>query len=120
MLCPVCSNDTVSFETALIMQKYEGRFRRCPFCHFIFAEDPVWLDEAYRNAISASDAGLVDRNIWFSRVARTVVALLCNRKGRFLDYGGGTGLLPGLCEMLAMTGIVMTAIATIVLQKVFP
>lgn len=96
MLCPVCSHDTVSFETAVIMQKYEGHFLRCPFCHFIFVEDPVWLDEAYLNAISVSDVGLVGRNIWFSRVARSVVYLLCNREGRFLDYGGGTGFFTRL------------------------
>lgn len=96
MLCPVCSHETVGFETAVIMQKYEGRFRRCPSCHFIFAEDPVWLDEAYRNVISVCDVGLVDRNIWFSRVARAVVSVLCNRTGRFLDYGGGTGLFTRL------------------------
>ncbi len=96
MQCPVCSKDTVHFESALIMGKYDGHFRRCPYCSFIFAENPLWLDEAYNSAISASDVGLVDRNIWFSRVARTMVPLLCDVDGKFLDYGGGTGLFTKL------------------------
>lgn len=96
MKCPICSENTTHFESALIMEKYDGHFRRCFCCNFIFAENPLWLNEAYSNAISASDVGLVYRNLWFSRVTRSMIRLLCNRSGKFLDYGGGTGLFTKL------------------------
>lgn len=96
MRCPVCSEITALFGSAQILGRYTGRFRRCPRCDFLFAEEPIWLQQAYAEAITPSDIGLVDRNLWFSRVTRTLVTLFCNANGRFLDYGGGTGLFTRL------------------------
>ena len=96
MRCPICEARTEPFGCAAVLQKHHAEFCRCVSCGFLFAKDPVWLAEAYSSAITASDVGLVDRNIWFSRVARSVVPVLFNADGRFLDYGGGTGLFTRL------------------------
>jgi hypothetical protein len=96
MPCPICSGSTEHFGSALVRGQYEGHFRRCLSCCFLFAENPVWLDDAYSSAITATDLGLVDRNLWFAKISRSVVSLLFNADGKFLDYGGGTGLFTRL------------------------
>lgn len=96
MVCPVCSGATEHLGTAPVLGTHEGEFRRCRSCGFLFAANPAWLDEAYATAITATDQGLVSRNIWFATVARSVVYYLFDANGRFLDYGGGTGLFTRL------------------------
>lgn len=96
MQCPVCSGSTEYFDRSVVLGRYEGVFRRCQSCGFLFAENPVWLDRAYDKAITATDLGIAARNIWFSKVAGSVVSCLFDAEGRFLDYGGGTGLFTRL------------------------
>jgi hypothetical protein len=62
----------------------------------LFAKDPVWLGEAYSSAITASDVGLVDKNLWFAKVVVAIVSTLFDANGRFVDYGGGTGIFTRL------------------------
>ena len=96
MQCPVCSGSTEFFDRSVVLGRYEGDFRSCLSCGFLFAENPVWLEEAYDTAITATDLGLAGRNIWFSKVTASVVPCLFDADGRFLDYGGGTGLFTRL------------------------
>ncbi len=96
MQCSICSGYTEHFDSAVILGKYEGHFLRCLTCGFMFADNPIWLDEAYSTAISATDLGLADRNIWFANIVRSVVFFLFDSNGKFLDYGGGTGLFTRL------------------------
>jgi hypothetical protein len=96
MQCPICEARTELFGRATVLKGYHAEFCRCLSCGFLFAEDPVWLDEAYASAITSSDVGLVDRNLWFSKVAGSIVSILFNANGRFVDFGGGTGLFTRL------------------------
>lgn len=96
MQCPVCFGSTEHFDCSLVLGRYEALFRRCLSCGFMFAEKPVWLEEAYNKAITATDLGLAGRNIWFSKVAASIVSCQFDADGRFLDYGGGTGLFTRL------------------------
>jgi hypothetical protein len=96
MQCPVCEAHAETFGTAIVLEKYPAAFSRCPSCGLLFAQNPVWLDEAYSSAITDSDVGLVERNLWFAKVSRSVVTTLFNPRGLFLDYGGGTGLFTRL------------------------
>jgi hypothetical protein len=57
------------------------------------SEEPYWLNEAYSEPILASDVGLVDRNRQLSVLTKAVILAFFNKSGRFLDYGGGYGLL---------------------------
>ncbi len=92
MICSICSADTEFFGSATILKNYKAEFRKCVSCGFIFAVNPVWLDEAYSSVISLSDVGLVERNLWFAKVSSSLISVLFNANGRFIDYGGGTGL----------------------------
>lgn len=93
MLCPVCVSPTCEFGQLKVMGRHQAFYRQCPTCAFIFVAEPVWLGEAYTKPITSSDIGMVDRNVRFSRTIRTVIEVFFDCKGRFLDYGGGPGLL---------------------------
>jgi hypothetical protein len=93
MNCRVCSSENIDpFSRATILGKYEVQYFRCRYCGFTFTEEPYWLDEAYSDAIAAGDMGLVRRNVRHSEIVRSVIAMLFDAGGKFLDYGGGYGL----------------------------
>jgi hypothetical protein len=96
MPCPICDGHTEHFGNATVLMKYSAEYSLCQSCGFLFANSPVWLNEAYSSAITGSDVGLVERNLWFAKVAGSIVKILFNVNGRFLDYGGGTGLFTRL------------------------
>ncbi len=92
MTCPVCSGVTREHARARIRETYEGCFRLCKECGFLFLEQPVWLAEAYHSPINASDTGYVARNLRCRTRMTTFVETFLNPAGRFLDYAAGYGL----------------------------
>ncbi|GAB3576054.1 hypothetical protein GCM10027578_41160 [Spirosoma luteolum] len=55
-------------------------------------EDPYWLPEAYNSAITKLDIGLVMRNELMAPLVQSVIKCWYDRKGKFVDYGGGYGM----------------------------
>lgn len=96
MDCPVCSRLTMDFGELQVRGRHLARYRRCPDCDFIFVVNPTWLEEAYAGPLTASDVGGVDRNLRFARSLRAIIEGFFDHHGRFIDYGGGTGLLTRL------------------------
>ena len=92
MKCNICTGETLPFQRATILKKYDVQYFRCPACGFIQTEAPYWLDEAYADAINASDVGLVARNLEAARVTKAVIKLFFRGDATFIDYGGGYGL----------------------------
>jgi 2-polyprenyl-3-methyl-5-hydroxy-6-metoxy-1,4-benzoquinol methylase len=93
MECHICSSPTSLFGKAQLLHKYEVQYYQCECCGFIQTEKPYWLDEAYSEAITKSDLGLVSRNIALSRISKVIIQSFFNRNAKFLDYGGGYGML---------------------------
>jgi len=93
MNCVICQAPAEHFATATFLAKHEAALSRCTGCGFIQAREPYWLQEAYGEAIKRSDVGLVRRNCRLSTVTGAVITAFFNGEGRFLDYGGGYGLL---------------------------
>lgn len=93
MYCRVCSRRADYFARDRVLGKYPVAYYRCSSCGFIQTEEPYWLDEAYTEAITGSDVGLVSRNMRLSRITQSVIRTCFNTRGRFLDYAGGYGLL---------------------------
>jgi len=91
--CKICSEKTELFARNTILGKYDVDYFRCRGCGFIQTEEPFWLEDAYSEAITSTDVGLVSRNIDLARVTATLITLINKGNGRFLDYGGGYGLL---------------------------
>jgi hypothetical protein len=82
--------------SARVLDKYEVQYGYCAACGLLKTETPYWLAEAYREAISDTDVGLVGRNLGNSAALEVILECLALGNGRFLDVAGGYGLLTRL------------------------
>lgn len=91
--CRVCDTPTTLHARARLLGRHDIRYECCPACGFIQTERPYWLDEAYADAIAASDTGLLRRNFILAAVTQSIIRSYFNPRARFVDYGGGYGAL---------------------------
>jgi len=92
MKCKICQSQSNVLFRGLILSKYEIDYFRCSSCGFIQTEDPYWLEEAYENAITMLDIGLVQRNIGMSKHISQILSMCFGKGKRYVDFGGGYGL----------------------------
>lgn len=100
--CRICSTATRPIGRLAVLGRHDVGFHQCPLCGFAQTDQPWWLEEAYSDAISATDLGLLAR---CRAMAHRVPALLaCTSVLRLpvLDWGGGYGTLT---RMLRDAGI---------------
>lgn len=93
MYCNICDAQSVFYAEATILQKYRVQYFCCPNCGFVQTEEPFWLDEAYAEAITRTDIGIVQRNLMSAKFAKAFILTFFDANARFVDYGGGYGLL---------------------------
>lgn len=93
MRCKICECTSTVWAKALVLKKYAVQYYRCENCNFIQTEEPYWLDESYTDAIAHNDIGLASRNIVMTGLTRAVILSFFDCNARFMDYGGGYGLL---------------------------
>lgn len=79
--------------TKKVLEKYDVSYFQCSSCGFIQTEKPYWQEESYSNPITSLDVGLVNRNIQFSDVIEKIIYQYFDKRGKFLDFAGGYGLL---------------------------
>ncbi len=93
MTCSICKSGASPYCSAQLLGKYDVQYYRCSRCQFIFTESPYWLSEAYDSAITKLDIGLIVRNEFIVPLVQAVINKWTNSNGRFIDYGGGYGML---------------------------
>jgi hypothetical protein len=91
--CRLCGGAAFPFGSARLLASLEVSYHRCEACGFVQTEEPYWLEQAYEQPISKIDLGIVSRNIALGDMASTVISMLLDSRGRFLDWGGGYGIL---------------------------
>jgi len=91
--CKICLSNSRSFSFATVLKKYFVEYYRCDTCGFVQTEEPYWLDEAYADAIAPADVGLVQRNLRRIPIVTALISTFFSTDGKFIDYGGGYGLL---------------------------
>jgi hypothetical protein len=96
MKCKICNSSTRLVFTSKILKRYYVKYFKCDSCGYLFTEKPFWLDEAYSRSINLSDTGLLDRNIYFSKVLSVLIYFCFDKNGNFLDYAGGYGVFTRL------------------------
>jgi hypothetical protein len=96
MNCKICGSHSRAIHRATILNKYEIQYFQCPECDFVQTEEPYWIEEAYSEALSVSDTGVMIRNNQSAEFAAFVLASTVGRKTSFLDYGGGYGIFTRL------------------------
>ncbi len=96
--CSICGAAMAVVHQATVLGKYRVSYFYCESCGFLRTERPYWLEEAYSSAIAASDTGLLRRNLHMSQTLASVLFLAFRdkRKGQWLDYAGGYGMLARL------------------------
>jgi 2-polyprenyl-3-methyl-5-hydroxy-6-metoxy-1,4-benzoquinol methylase len=92
MRSKITGGPTEELFTAKVLNKYEVKYYRCLESGFIQTEDPYWLEEAYSEAITKLDVGLVSRNEELREQSIGLIASCFNGDAKFLDYAGGYGL----------------------------
>lgn len=93
-ICKICSAVAIeSFASGVVLRKYGVQYFRCSSCGFVCSEEPYWLAEAYADAISFADVGLVQRNQRRAPIVKALISAFFRAEGKFIDYGGGYGLL---------------------------
>ncbi len=92
MTCKLCSSPSSRIFRKKILNKYDVEYYQCTSCGFIQTEEPYWLQEAYAESINLEDTGIIDRNMLFAKRAAMVLYFFFDKKGVYLDYGGGYGL----------------------------
>jgi 2-polyprenyl-3-methyl-5-hydroxy-6-metoxy-1,4-benzoquinol methylase len=98
--CRACGGaTTVVFETT-ILGRYPVNFLKCQVCESLQPQHVFWIAESYSSAIAATDTGVMVRNLQ-SQAAVYAVAVCCRIGGKFLDFGGGAGVL---CRLLRDQG----------------
>jgi hypothetical protein len=90
--CRICSDSVSEVFSALLLKKHSVKYFQCPKCGYLQTEEPFWLEEAYQTSINYSDTGMMMRSLWHKNIAATLIYFLFNKKGQFLDYGGGYGV----------------------------
>lgn len=92
MECKICNHKSQLLFKAIVLQKYDVSYFKCEHCGFVQTEQPYWLNEAYNNAITDFDIGYVTRNLVYRNIVSSVIRKIFDKRGVFLDYGGGYGL----------------------------
>jgi hypothetical protein len=97
MKCKICSTSNKYVFSAKILNKYKIKYFLCPNCGFLQTEEPYWIEEAYKDPISLSDTGYMQRNINLSKKVSILLRLLFyGRDENYLDYAGGYGIFARL------------------------
>lgn len=92
MACSICGGHVDRHYEGLVLGKHLARYYRCRDCGFLQVRNPTWLSEAYSSAMTAVDLGHVHRCDFYSRIAKSLIQVLYDPRGRFVDYGAGYGL----------------------------
>lgn len=93
MRCKICTQASDLFGNGIVLNKHNVNYYRCANCGFVQTEEPYWLDQAYSEAITRSDIGLAGRSIASAGITKAVIETFFDAHGKFLDYGGGYGLM---------------------------
>lgn len=92
MNCKICSSPCSNLFQAQVLFQYEVSYFRCDSCQFIQTEEPYWLPEAYQQAITSLDIGLISRNCSLAERITPILRKHFGINNKFLDYGGGYGM----------------------------
>nr|WP_121269741.1 class I SAM-dependent methyltransferase [Pedobacter schmidteae] len=92
MKSKITGGETSLLFTAKILNKYDIKYYKCLETGFIQTEEPYWLDEAYSEAITKLDIGLVSRNEELREVTAGIIESSFNGDAKFIDYAGGYGI----------------------------
>ena len=90
--CKICGGLTAVTHQGTILLKHPVAYHLCRDCDYWCTDEPFWLEEAYSQAIVATDTGLVQRNLAIAGMLRALLAQFFP-KGPYVDWAGSHGML---------------------------
>ncbi len=94
--CRLCGESSCHLATMAVLGGHVAELFQCPACGYAQFASPHWLEEAYRDAITSTDLGLLQRCIRSARRIRDLLAAAGMAREPVLDWGGGYGTLTRL------------------------
>ena len=95
--CKICGCESkLLFKSKIFHNRYDAEYYHCPHCGFMQVENLEWLEEAYNTPVTQEDTGVLLRNLILRKYISIVLFHLFNPNGKYLDYGGGYGILTRL------------------------
>lgn len=91
MNCKICNKLSEKIFEKIILQKYKTGYYKCSSCDFVQTDEPIWLAEAYGNAITSLDIGLLYRNNKLTEEVSRIIDSLFPEAKIMLDFAGGYG-----------------------------
>lgn len=91
--CLICDSRYELLFELRVLGKYQAEYGRCTNCHFVSCLNPFWLHESFTNNLNDLDIGSVDRCLIVADFVESYIRSVKNKNTRFLDWGGGYGLL---------------------------
>lgn len=91
--CRVCGSPTRALGSLRILGRHDGHAWQCGACGFAQLVEPSWLGDAYAEAITGTDVGLLARCRHLEPRIRGILACAGRSGGTVLDWGGGYGTL---------------------------
>jgi hypothetical protein len=96
MECKICNSRMKAVFRCAVLDKYDITNYYCNNCGFLCTEDPYWLKEAYVDSIGDTDTGILQRNIYLSKITTVLIYFFLHKKSKFIDYAGGYGIFTRL------------------------
>jgi Methyltransferase domain len=100
--CRICQRATQGIGACRVLGQYDVQYFQCVRCGFVQTEAPHWLAEADARRIPVDRPGLWDRNFLLAHKTVAVIRIFSDPHGRFLDYGGGYGILVRLMRQAGL------------------
>lgn len=92
MKCKICNSDSnIIFEKTVLL-KYNVNYYQCNNCSFVQTDDPFWFEEAYNNAITSLDIGILIRNNYLTTEISKIIDCCFETAKTMLDFAGGYGI----------------------------
>jgi hypothetical protein len=92
-ICAVCSGNTKFLFSFQVRGEHLASLQECLTCRFTFIANPHWLAESFSSELNDLDIGSVDRCLILADFVEVLIRFQKWSKLRFLDWGGGYGLL---------------------------
>ncbi|MCX8533707.1 class I SAM-dependent methyltransferase [Chryseobacterium luquanense] len=100
MKCKICSSSANKIFSKKILLKYNVDYHQCENCGFIQTDEPFWLEEAYNNAITSLDIGILKRNNELLQTIPKFIDTFFPQSKMYLDFAGGYGIFVRLMRDL--------------------
>ena len=91
--CPICKSSANGLFIVTIQGENHAELNSCSKCEFAFYPNQNWISDSFSDELNSLDVGATDRTFIAADYLSVVLKSQKVSNGKYLDYGGGYGLL---------------------------